>query len=592
MTDASAAGNNWSGLTPAEITRWFDNPGAVPDNTYEIALVLGGTVSAGAYTAGALDFLVEALDSWSAAKAAQKNHGGPAVPQHDAIVRVITGTSGGGVNAAIAARSLAYDFPPVSRGTPVATAALNPFYNTWVNNLNLADMLRTDDLDSSGGGASSILNGHAIDTAAAGAVAFTGTARATPRPWLSQPLRLVLTLTNLNGIPYRIDFGSIPTATGGTVNLTESYVDHTDYGRFAIVYPGQNPGEPRPDEYALGFDNTRLPNAIDWPAFAQFALGTSAFPIGFPPRRLTRPFQHYRYRVVALPGGDDPSKAEVVSLVPDWEAIQDWSGGGLPDDYQFLAVDGGAIDNEPIELARTALAGISGRNPRSGMAANRGVILIDPFAGNAKMAQPLTIALPDLAQSFLNAIVQQTRYDTRDLLLAARPDIFSRFMISGLRDNNVGDPALATAGVGAFIGFACAAFRRHDYLLGRKNCQDFLRNTFNLPAASPIFAGKMTGVKLSDFQVSADGQDYLPIIPLIGDARIPELVDPWPKNALNPEIFRSGIETRFAALIEKELSSGPLSSVLAWIVAHVGEGKVADLAINAMHDALKTWNLE
>jgi hypothetical protein len=31
--------------------------------------------------------------------------------------------------------------------------------------------------------------------------------------------------------------------------------------------------------------------------------------------------------------------------------------------------------------------------------------------------------------------------------------------------------------------------------------------------------------------------------------------------------------------------------VLAWIVAQVGEGKVADLAINAMNDALKTWNL-
>jgi hypothetical protein len=585
MAGAEAGGNDWSGLTPAEITQWFDSPGAVPENTYEIALVLGGTVSAGAYTAGALDFLVEALDSWNAAKASGT------VPRHDAIIRVITGTSGGGVNAAMAARALAYDFQPVSRGTAAATAALNPFYNIWVNCLNLSDMLDTADLDAPGGVASSLLNGRAIDAAAATAVGFTGTARAAPRPWLAQPLRLVLTLTNLNGIPYQIDFGSLPTASGGSVNMQESYVDHTDYCRFAVVYPGQDPGVLRPDEYALGFDNVRLANAIDWGPFSQFALGTSAFPIGFPPRRLTRPLQHYRYRVVALPGGADPSKAEVVSLVPDWAAIQDWSGGGLPDDIQFLAVDGGAIDNEPIELARTALAGISGRNPRGGLEANRGVVLIDPFAGNAKMAAPLSIALPDLAQSFLNAIVQQTRYDTRDLLLAAHPDIFSRFMISGLRDNNVGDPALATAGVGAFIGFACAAFRRHDYLLGRKNCQDFLRNTFVLPAASPIFAGRMDGVPAADFAVNDGTNAYLPIIPLVGSARIPEMLDPWPKNALDPSIYRDGIEKRFAGLIEKELSSGPLSSVLAWIVAQVGEGKVADLAINAMNDALKTWNL-
>ena len=54
-------------------------------------------------------------------------------------------------------------------------------------------------------------------------------------------------------------------------------------------------------------------------------------------------------------------------LIPDWAAIQDWDGGGLPDDYQFLSVDGGATDNEPIELARIALAGLSGRNPRGGL---------------------------------------------------------------------------------------------------------------------------------------------------------------------------------------------------------------------------------
>ena len=34
--------------------------------TFELGLVLGGTVSAGAYTAGALDFLLEALEAWHA----------------------------------------------------------------------------------------------------------------------------------------------------------------------------------------------------------------------------------------------------------------------------------------------------------------------------------------------------------------------------------------------------------------------------------------------------------------------------------------------------------------------------------------------
>ena len=56
----------------AEINRWFirrsDRAGWPRPS--EFALVLGGTVSAGAYTAGAVDFLIEALDCFAAAKAA------------------------------------------------------------------------------------------------------------------------------------------------------------------------------------------------------------------------------------------------------------------------------------------------------------------------------------------------------------------------------------------------------------------------------------------------------------------------------------------------------------------------------------------
>src|SRR5262245_55531173 len=110
----------------ADVRKWFLTDPPVSDKTFEVALVLGGTVSAGAYTAGALDFLIEALDCWEAARAS----GDPEVPQHRVILRIITGTSGGGVNAAIAARALSFDFPHVpqsTRDTGVRTG--NPFYD-------------------------------------------------------------------------------------------------------------------------------------------------------------------------------------------------------------------------------------------------------------------------------------------------------------------------------------------------------------------------------------------------------------------------------------------------------------------------------
>lgn len=578
---------NTQPLSNAEIRLWFDNPGPVPPNTFEIALVLGGTVSAGAYTAGALDFLIEALDAWTAVRDGADPQ---AVPRHKVVIRLITGTSGGGVNAAIAARALAYPFPHVSRGTGPALAAGNPFYDTWINGLTLDGMLTTGDLDAAGTTAVSLLNGTVIDVAAGKATSFT-MPEPKPRSYLAQPLRLILTLTNLNGIAYQINFGEVVMPDGSTRNLGESYVNHADYARFAVVYPQQTIADPRPDEFVLGFNDGRLPQAMPWKDFGQFAMATAAFPIGFPPRTLNRPLEHYRYRVVSVPGDGNPGSEQTLPLIPDWPAIQDWAGGGLPDNYQFLSVDGGATDNEPIELARTALAGISGRNPRDGLKANRGVLLIDPFAGATQMEPPLTIALPDLAEGLVSAMLQQTRYDTRDILLAAYPDVYSRFMITALRDKNVGDPALATAGMGAFIGFACDAFRRHDYLLGRKNCQDFLRTQFVLPEASPIFKNCVDGVPLDQFRYTDRTGNYLPIIPLVGDARVPETTDPWPKNALDPGIFRGPIEDRFTRLLADEFATGPLANVLVWLAAKAGEGKVADTVIDAMQSALKQWGL-
>jgi predicted acylesterase/phospholipase RssA len=200
--------------------------------------VLGGTVSAGCYTAGALDFLFEALDCFTAYQ-----QSGDA-PPHKVVLKLITGTSGGGVNAAIAARALAYDYPHITRGLSLAPdQSGNPFYDTWVNTLRLADFLSPSDINRQ---VRSILNGAPIDTAARQIITFA------PRPararsWVKSPLRVILTVTSLRGIPYTTQMG----------NGTQSYVDHADFARFALVYPGQQLGEPRPDEEVLAFGNCR-----------------------------------------------------------------------------------------------------------------------------------------------------------------------------------------------------------------------------------------------------------------------------------------------------------------------------------------------
>jgi predicted acylesterase/phospholipase RssA len=106
----------------AEIKKWFLDVPKAPDGTFEFALVLGGTVSAGAHSAGAIDFLIEALDCVCSARAAGR------APKHNVILKLIAGTSGGGVNAAIAARALAFQFPHIVQPPP--TDSMNAYLRT------------------------------------------------------------------------------------------------------------------------------------------------------------------------------------------------------------------------------------------------------------------------------------------------------------------------------------------------------------------------------------------------------------------------------------------------------------------------------
>jgi hypothetical protein len=558
-----------------EIKEWFlENP-VVPPNTFEIALVLGGTVSAGAYTAGALDFLCEALDCWTEQRADN-----PAIPQHKVVLRVIAGTSGGGVNAAIAARAFNFDFPRISRSTPVNPEATgNPFYDVWIKTLTLDRFLNTGDITKE---LVSVLNGSPIDVAARNIVQFQGVGLKR-RDWLAEPLRIILTLTNLYGIPYQLAFGN---------GLSETFVDHADNINFAVAYPGQKVTAIRPDELTLCFGGVPLAQPSTWDAFSKFAMATAAFPVGFPPRELVRPTAQYRYRIVARPPCGGPSGASPPLydiLTPNWDALA--KDGIVPSDYEFLAVDGGATDNEPIQLARTALCGILETNPRDADKATRAVVLIDPFAGQADLGPQSRSSFATTLGGVANALIQQTRYDSCDLLLAANPNVFSRFMLTPQNQKVVGPGAIASAGLGAFIGFACQDFMRYDYLLGRKNGYDFLRKTFVLSDNNPVFGQPWTADQKANFAKDAPAGQQ-PIIPLVGSAAQEQQLDDWPKGKLDPEVYRSAIRARFRAISEVATSGETLRSFLGWLGAQSFQFSAADFVINLMNESLHKANLD
>ena len=101
--------------TEADLKSMFPLSNAAPAaDVFELGLVLGGTVSSGAFTAGVLDYLIEALDCWDV----QVDLNDPVAPTNRVVLKVIGGTSRGSVCAAILGRLLHYAFPPYKRTNP------------------------------------------------------------------------------------------------------------------------------------------------------------------------------------------------------------------------------------------------------------------------------------------------------------------------------------------------------------------------------------------------------------------------------------------------------------------------------------------
>ena len=523
---------------------------APPIGTFEVGLCMAGAVSAGAYTAGVLDLLIEALDAFEAEKQARRARGEP--PLHEVRLTVVGGASAGGMCAALAALFCDATFPPVTPEADDATKEANPLYRAWVREIDIRHLLGVHDLE--GGALRSALDCTVLDRIVAETVESRKRMPTRPRAWLPDRLEVLLTLANLRGVPYALRFQG--TALSHLMTL------HADHIRFAVPAEGVELAA-RPDEVVLdrfGPDPGRTREL-----FSAAALATAAFPIALRARTLTRPLEHYAFRAALHPrsrlsealAADHP-----LEPLPEWarEYLPDWSGITLGT-VRVPCVDGGAMDNEPLELVRRALAGWNGSNPRTGDLAHRAVVLIDPFPDRKEAAPDADPSLISTLPALFGALINNARFKAEDLALAAAPDTYSRFLIAPSRGSDWSAPvAIASGYLGGFMGFLAEAYRHHDYMLGRRNARSFLRRHFVLPISNPLFGRKEAIPRWSDADITrwavprqGGGQpDHLPIIPLCGrlwpaagqDEDEIEPLPAWPIGALKPHRLTPLIKER------------------------------------------------
>nr|VFJ89926.1 MAG: Patatin-like phospholipase [Candidatus Kentron sp. H]VFJ90928.1 MAG: Patatin-like phospholipase [Candidatus Kentron sp. H]VFJ97941.1 MAG: Patatin-like phospholipase [Candidatus Kentron sp. H] len=496
-------------------------------NTFEIGLVGAGAISAGAYTGGVIDFMTYALDMWYEVK--QTDH--DSVPPHDVKISVFSGASAGGITAALAAGYLGSDQPPITNKTDAANnKGKNKLFDSWVERIDIASLLEKRDLPDKNSKVVSLLDSTILSEIANSGLDIKP--RKIRRPYVAENFNLLLTVTNLRGVPYEIKF-----------NKEEDYAHHTmalhaDYVHFRI---SDTEPDDQPDCYTLTWADldTAHPNKEK---LKLSALASSAFPLGLEPHTLDHlipgngntDLYSARKWPIPTPDSHDPHKCVSAETIPvNW--------GVMPPNYHFnyQCVDGGMMNNEPLELARKIFAESEGQNIREDEFADKAVLLIDPFPSGS-MFDPEYKDAPDLlgiAIKVFDALKNQVRFKPDELMRATKESVYSRFLIAPSRDGEL--YPIACGSLGGFGGFLKREFRSHDYFLGRRNAQSFLRNHFVLPENNPLFSDPWWDETKRQEYCACDkdgkpklvegGRRLLPIIPLVNEAKAKKCQKPdWP----------------------------------------------------------------
>lgn len=551
------------------------------ENTYEIGLVMAGAISAGAYTAGVVDYLLEALMHYEKVrKKFAEEHPGKSL--HNVQIRVISGASAGGMTGTMLLSAMMdAEYRPMCGYHPNTLTDpdidTNVFYRSWVSRahgIDISYMLDTSDITGEAP-LKSLLNCKRLDEIADRALSHPRLLQ--PYDYIPQRIDHFLSVFNLGGVPYTVNFEG----TNSTYGLT----NHSDMMHF--VHESKPDTHYNANEIPIGDDATSVLNA-NWKLLKQSTLATGAFPIALEPRDIGKDRLSYNEWEWWVPQSDAKEKCDtkgscfaLTNIAPNWMKQPQ-------NNYRFVSVDGGVANNEPLEIARRALAGDALFNPRTAKEACRSIIMVDPFP-----AEPLKefvyegINLFKIASRLFGSLKEQARFKPEEMELAANPDIFSRFMIAPSRDDAPRGMELASASVGAFGGFLSEKFRQHDFQLGRANCQSFLKNYFLMGLDNPLVEEHIEWFRENHCIVPQKGGQYVQVIPMVNlpDNAITDPIVPIPYDSVamsrhDFDTIMNQIDVRIKTVIKKSYFINELIEhfdykLIRWLANRV-KGVIAD----------------
>jgi predicted acylesterase/phospholipase RssA len=535
--------------------------------TFRLGITLAGAVSAGCYTAGAMDYLLECLEAWEEAK----RHGHPHmarshVPKTQVRLDVVGGSSAGGMTAMLLA--LAYLHPRYRRQSHTACSphadaktrkASSLFHKTWVRfettnaALDLpARLFDLSDRGPTGARLPSAINGSFLDDLAQSLFerpedgAIEDMVNTLP-PYISQDLEVLLTHTLLEGIPLTVDFEAqtahAARKDGAAAPRPKTRgPHHTSYEHHLQSHFRLNKGR-RPDTEAFLWLNPLDARSAE--RMHDAALATGAFPIGLPPRSLRLPWTYIKAAIHRNIYRNYGRSAPIRDLdMPFSRASEE----------VLLTVDGGAINNEPFQEVIDVLrareapspssiasdAGSAMDEDREDAAPDYGIMLIDPFPDHApreadgdEANEEAPMRLSAIAARMVRVLWNSAKTKRREMLRDDQGPIL-RGQVWPVKYRDPKRPApggsspahaleklpypMASGSLEAFGGLFSEAFREHDYQLGRANMRNFIGHWFRLPYEAserhPMHQEwSQEALECFGFTDAQDGKRYVPIIP-------------------------------------------------------------------------------
>ncbi len=494
---------------------------------FQIGLVLSGGATAGSYTAGVIDFLFEALSEWEKERIKNSSK----TPPWEIKIDNMTASSAGAIVTMLSTVTLGTDYEPLSKefkyGDPPPKN--NLLYRSWVSDFG-PEIFSNDDLPPIELESNlihpilSIANSNYLRKMADKMCLPIVNSRPIPR-WASG-MKVFMTVTNMNGVPYSSEMCD----SLNTEDKKFRMYKHSDCIGF------QTTENKDPTLFSLNLESPR--NCADWHRLYDTAAGSASVPLLFSAMPISRPYAHYKDLSITTP-----------ESTPDWVTSKNESYI-----YNFHASDGGLFNNEPIEVCKNSLEEKVQKKLNTKAQQSWGAcILIDCNSNTIQTKSnnsSKNISLLECGSRLFTVMLNEAGFKYSDFFEAMDRNNFSQFIISPTRERiNKSQSILATSTMGLFGGLLDDKIRHHDFLLGRKNCQEFLCNHFTMEANNSC----QNEIFSTMDNCNIDQYSRTPIIPLFGSATKECPLPSWPtfseeeKNSIS-EKFTQQVFNRLRAI--------------------------------------------